>query len=172
MRVRWQWAQDAKHSTQHAVGRALLRQLVATPVAYHRLGQPYVPAQPQLGVSVSHSATLVVAAVAPGPLGIDVERLRPVNWARYRRAFTASEWAFLKRCPTANRQLLAWRLWTAKEAILKLQGCGLTRAPRRVEVALPTLTQATVGPQRYQLSALTLPPGYVGTRARPVPRHT
>lgn len=174
MMVKVRWQRVAAQSpgqlkrVQHQTGCQLLTTLAKTEVAYHRLGQPYLPRYPQLGVSVSHSATLVVVVLAEQAVGVDVECQRSVDWTRYRRAFTAVEWAYLVQQADDQRADLAWGLWTAKEAVLKLQGRGLTRSPRRVQVALPEMTSAVDGQRRFQLSRLELPGHYVGTLAREV----
>ena len=164
------WSEDrhAQQLRQHQVGRNLLRQLVPTPLAYHALGQPYIPAQPQAGVSITHSRSLVYVAVAPGAIGIDVEAVRPRDFTQLQHAFTPTEWDFLQALAPSLQLAWAWRLWTAKEAVLKLVGCGLTRRPQQVAVNVPTSLTAHFQHHDYQLHVLPTPPGYCGTLALPI----
>ncbi len=172
----WQWlelpadaARTARREAQRTVSRQLIQQLLPVPLAYHRLGQPYFPSHPQLGVSVSHTHQLVMVALGPGPLGIDVEQVRPHDLDAIRRAFTPAEWQFLQSLSVQERQRLGWQLWTAKEAVLKLVGCGLTHAPRQVEVLDLKHGRVRYQSQSYQLTPLVLPTTYVGFLAQAVP---
>lgn len=154
--------------TQRTVSRQLIQQVLSVPLAYHRLGQPYFPSHPRLGVSVSHTHQLVMVAVGPGPLGIDVEQVRPYDVTAIRRAFTSAEWQLLQALSVQDRYRLGWQLWTAKEAVLKLVGCGLTHAPRRVEVLDLQRGLACYQTQLYQLTPLELPATHEGFLARPL----
>jgi 4'-phosphopantetheinyl transferase len=86
--------------------------------------------------SLSHSGDVAVVAVAGEPIGADVERVRPRRYldAVARRILRDDEfarWAAL----AGDEQLVAFlRVWTAKEAYLKLLGVGITRALRDVDV--------------------------------------
>lgn len=172
----WQWLElptdvtrTARREAQRTVSRQLIQQLLPVPLAYHRLGQPYFPSQPQLGVSVSHTYQLVMVALGPGPLGIDVEQVHPHDLDAIRRAFTPAEWHLLQALSAQERQRLGWQLWTAKEAVLKLVSCGLTQAPRQVEVLDLKHGRACYQTQLYQLTPLALPATYVGFLAQVVP---
>ncbi|MCT3213613.1 4'-phosphopantetheinyl transferase superfamily protein [Lactiplantibacillus plantarum] len=154
--------------TQRTVSRQLIQQVLSVPLDYHRLGQPYFPSHPRLGVSVSHTHQLVMVAVGPGPLGIDVEQVRPYDVTAIRRAFTSAEWQLLQALSVQDRYRLGWQLWTAKEAVLKLVGCGLTHAPSRVEVLDLERGLACYQTQLYQLTPLELPATHEGFLARPL----
>jgi acyl transferase domain-containing protein/phosphopantetheinyl transferase (holo-ACP synthase) len=81
-------------------------------------------------VSVAHKDDVAVAIVSAGPVGIDVELIAPRTAGFVAVAFTAAELAL-----GAGRPLDEWmaRLWTAKEAVAKLRGTGMTD-PHRVPV--------------------------------------
>lgn len=72
-------------------------------------------------VSLAHSRSLALAALAEQPVGIDVEDLREGRLAKLQRYFEPDELARLGSL--APRELAA--LWSAKEAVLKLAGRGL-----------------------------------------------
>lgn len=72
-------------------------------------------------VSLAHSRTLALAALAERPVGIDVEDLREGRLAKLQRYFEPDELARLGS--VAPRELAA--LWCAKEAVLKLAGVGI-----------------------------------------------
>lgn len=71
--------------------------------------------------SISHKETYVAGVVAPSPVGIDVEKIRPCSEALFRKTGTDDEWA-LGGEPYNDH--LFFRYWTAKEAVLKTFGAG------------------------------------------------
>ncbi len=77
---------------------------------------------PALRASLSHAGGWVVLATsARGPLGVDVEAVRPRAGVERiaARFFTPAEHACLAACAEPGRTLLFYALWTAKEARIK-----------------------------------------------------
>ncbi|MCK6448640.1 MAG: 4'-phosphopantetheinyl transferase superfamily protein [Planctomycetes bacterium] len=72
-------------------------------------------------VSLAHTRSLALAALAERPVGIDVEDLREGRLAKLQRYFEPDELARLGSL--APRELAA--LWSAKESVLKLAGVGI-----------------------------------------------
>ncbi|MFI6820222.1 4'-phosphopantetheinyl transferase family protein [Micromonospora sp. NPDC050187] len=100
----------------------------------------------ELPVSVSHvDGVVAVAACRDAPVGVDVERRRPVPAvALARRWFEPSAVAWLRGRPDADRAKGFLLLWTAKEAVGKALGVGLrdgglTRPMPRPDGAGPLL---------------------------------
>ena len=59
--------------------------------------------------------------VAKSPVGIDIERIRPVEQSLFKKTATEKEW-----CLSSEEPLnLFFRYWTAKEAVLKAATFGL-----------------------------------------------
>lgn len=91
-------------------------------------GRPRVTASDvELPVSVSHDdQVVVVAACRHGPIGVDVERRRPVPaMPLAHRWFEPAAVAWLRDQPAADRAEGFLLLWTAKEAVGKALGVGL-----------------------------------------------
>ncbi len=85
--------------------------------------------------SVSHSGALVVCAAGRQPVGVDAEELRPFDAALAERYFTAAERELLAAAEDKNTCF--WRIWTGKEALVKLTGEGLAGLKRADTCALP-----------------------------------
>ena len=91
---------------------------------------PWVPEKDSRGmplprdgwyVSKSHCEDCVAVAVARSPLGVDVEPIRLARVATWDRVVNAAEQGFLGQVDA----LSFTRLWTAKEAALKISGQGI-----------------------------------------------
>lgn len=138
-------ADRARYTTAHATLRHLLAQQGA-PAAADRLelregplGKPWLAQQPGLRFSLSHSQGLALIAIGRhGPLGADIERLRPMPDALglARCCLTPRENAALGRLPRAHRDRALLTCWTRKEACLKATGLGLQVPLRMLEVGL------------------------------------
>jgi 4'-phosphopantetheinyl transferase len=76
--------------------------------------------------SLTHKSAFVAAVCSPRPVGIDIERLRQVNRGLEERIAAPAEWDLA----TAVDLFLFFRFWTAKEAVLKAVGEGLTGLSR------------------------------------------
>lgn len=97
-------------------------------------GKPFARDLP-VEFNVSHSGDMVVCAVDNQPVGIDVERIRPINLAVARRICTEEELLYLfghspkktEFTHTADQQILIrfFKMWTEKEACCKLTGVGI-----------------------------------------------
>jgi 4'-phosphopantetheinyl transferase len=80
--------------------------------------------------SLTHKERYVAAVTAPRPVGIDIEKIRPVRAGMYQRLAGDAEWALAPEITP----VLFFRYWTAKEAVLKAVGKGLAGLSRcRVE---------------------------------------
>lgn len=119
------------------VQKLLRRHYGITDAQLHRAanGAPYLTGC-DLFVSISHSADMVVCAVSEHPVGIDVEKLRPVDLRMARHICTPEELSYLLEgkalpaggglCEDPAAALRFFEIWTAKEAYFKKQGTGIT----------------------------------------------
>lgn len=146
-------------------------------------GKPHLAAPSSLAFNLSHCGDIVLLAIARGvEPGVDVEALRPRPRALQlaQRYFTADETAALAALPGDDRQQAFYRLWTAKEAVLKALGRGLAFGLERVgfrltaggTAVLPQDFQDAAAPaSAWQLHALAPAPGHLGALAwRGAPR--
>ena len=93
-----------------------------------RLGknkQPYADGL-DIHFSLSHSGELAVCAISDKPVGIDVEKIRDVNFGVAKKCFTKKEKDYVfsdKR----KRQRRFFEVWTKKEAYAKRRGMGVAQ---------------------------------------------
>jgi len=71
--------------------------------------------------SLAHKSAYAGGVVAGFPIGIDIERIRPVQKALYAKTAGDDEW----RLSGEDLVRLFFRYWTAKEAVLKAAAVGL-----------------------------------------------
>lgn len=118
------------------VQKLLAEQFSVSGAVLHRgaNGQPYLTGC-NLYVSIAHCDEKVACAVSHAPVGIDIEKLRPVNLKLCRHICTAEETQYLlqgnqeiKDQPCEKPEVIHrfFRIWTAKEAYFKKLGTGIT----------------------------------------------
>ena len=93
--------------------------------AFGEQGKPYLPGQPGLHFSLSHSGTQVLCALSAAELGCDVECPRRYDPGLVRRFFHPDEAAWLFSLTKEEQESAFLRLWTLKESYIKAVGLGL-----------------------------------------------
>jgi phosphopantetheinyl transferase len=154
-----------RRSEAHDLLRALAGTLVDDPVLRHdTAGRPRIPG---LAVSITYSDGLIaVAASYDGPLGIDLEDIRPRAFAPLaNRWFDPHELEWMAEQPD---QLTAFlHLWTAKEAVGKALGLGLRKSGLRRRIPLGdsslAVTHEFVGGAVLAIAAPAPAPGFAIT---------
>jgi 4'-phosphopantetheinyl transferase len=71
--------------------------------------------------SVTHKAEYVGGVIARTRIGIDLEKIRPIKEALYKKTACESEWGL----SDSDKVTLFFRYWTAKESVLKASGIGI-----------------------------------------------
>lgn len=75
--------------------------------------------------NISHSGSYVVVAVTNHDrVGVDIEQVRSIDLLDFESFFTVDEWTDIRIATQPNHRLL--KFWTAKEAIAKADGRGLS----------------------------------------------
>lgn len=99
-------------------------------VAHTPDGKPFLPDHPQLHINWSRSERLLLLAAADtGPIGVDIERLRPVP-----AAMDALATIYPALPVTADPETF-FPAWTLLEASVKATGLGLARGAKDVDLA-------------------------------------
>jgi 4'-phosphopantetheinyl transferase len=71
--------------------------------------------------SVTHKTEYVAGVIALERIGIDLEKIRPVKEALYKKTACESEWGL----SDTDKMALFFRYWTSKESVLKASGTGI-----------------------------------------------
>ena len=156
---RFHFAPDrARYAVAHANLRRILGAYLHQPAASLRFhannfGKPELhgsESPSSLHFSLSHSGSIALLAVAKGePVGVDVEEVRPIEPEVAESHFSASERSQLNQLQGDAWLLGFYRCWTRKEAILKAEGVGLSRALDSFDVSLlPDETAKLLGTRR------------------------
>ncbi|MCD7917769.1 MAG: 4'-phosphopantetheinyl transferase superfamily protein [Clostridiales bacterium] len=104
-------------------------------------GKPVFPEAPEFHFNLSHAAGWAVCAVAPCPVGVDLEGERPLR-ANVVRYFSPAEQAQLAALPPSA----FFDLWVLKEAAAKCTGrCGMQGVLHGSEVTLHPLSVGVDG---------------------------
>jgi 4'-phosphopantetheinyl transferase len=142
----------ARDRNRFVVGRGILRELLggllcADPArlafAYGEHGKPRLAAPVagrSLHFNLAHSDALAVYLVsAQNPVGIDVERVRPLRDADdiAARFFSEPEHAEWGALPAGRQTEAFFEWWTRKEALLKAVGEGLGGSLNQIKIPLP-----------------------------------
>ena len=88
---------------------------------YNDYGAPYIEGGPYF--SISHCKTAIAVAVSENPIGIDIEGIRTFKPELMRKTMSPAEQQRISSSATPEVEFI--RLWTQKEALLKLQGTGI-----------------------------------------------
>ncbi|HEY0059312.1 MAG TPA: 4'-phosphopantetheinyl transferase superfamily protein [Flavisolibacter sp.] len=130
---RWQ---DAHASL---LGKLLLRQALKdsglscnlAELKYAANGRPYFENAPDF--NISHAGDHVVCAFAArGRVGVDIERIRPIDIEAFRKVFHDEEWNHIQS--SADPRAAFFYYWAAKESVIKADGGGLNIPLRKIRI--------------------------------------
>lgn len=100
-------------------------------------GAPFLPARPELCVSISHCRAAVAVAVSDGvAIGIDIESRRRVSQGLIEKVCTAEEQEAIRSAADPEMEFL--RFWTRKEAVLKMRRTGIKGYGSMLEASAAT----------------------------------
>lgn len=90
---------------------------------YDENSKPKLKGQKNLYFSISHSFEYVAVAVSDKPVGVDIEKIRPVSQTIINRVCSKAERTYLKESTDEQSNFI--KLWTLKESYLKAIGTGI-----------------------------------------------
>ncbi|UQA92160.1 4'-phosphopantetheinyl transferase family protein [Streptomyces halobius] len=121
-------------TVRHLLGERLSVPPAELHIAYHPGGKPYLPDHAGLQISWSRSESLLLlGASSSGPIGVDIERQRPVPTPL---DVLATVYPALPAAVGPESFLPAW---TLLEAAVKATGRGLSRGARDVDLVFDVM---------------------------------
>jgi len=132
------------HRARFIAGRGLLRRILGQYLSfppetlrfeYSEFGKPHLPDN-SLFFNVAHSEHRFLAAIASGPVGVDIELLRPFPDIESvaGQVFSPAELTHWTRLAPESKPDHFLALWTRKEALLKGIGLGIAHHLKHVSV--------------------------------------
>lgn len=91
--------------------------------AYTEHGKPYLPDYPDVHFNISHSGEYVVCGVSDKPIGVDIQKIGEYNYDVAKRVCNEKELVQIEN--SLNKASEFTKLWTQKEAVLKMHGIGI-----------------------------------------------
>ena len=118
---------------------------------YSEHGKPSIVGHPDIHFNLSHCREAAVCMLSDRPVGVDVETLRSYNERLV--AYTMNEQEQAQISAATSPRLEFIRLWTQKEAVMKLSGTGITNDLKHALDSPPPLLRTIVAAnQRYVYS--------------------
>ena len=97
---------------------------------YNEHGKPSIVGHPEIFFNLSHCKEAAICVISDEPVGVDVESVRSYNESLVHYTMNETE---VQQIELAENQAVAFiRLWTMKEAALKLQGTGISNDLKQV----------------------------------------
>ena len=90
---------------------------------YGEHGKPMIAGHPDIHFNLSHCREAVLCVVSDRPVGCDVESIREFHESLVRYTMNDAEVLQIEQAPHPAAEFI--RLWTMKEAVLKLSGEGI-----------------------------------------------
>ncbi len=88
-------------------------------------GKPYLQDYPHVHFNISHSGEYVVCATSDKPVGIDIQKIGEYRSDVAKRVSSVKEFENIEK--SFDKASEFTKLWTQKEAVLKMQGSGIWR---------------------------------------------
>lgn len=122
-------------------------------------GKLFLPEHPHLFFNIAHSGDLLALILSHAPVGIDLEKKRKVKAiALAHKFFSLEEIDFITSKGEAFVEEKFLQLWTAKEAVLKGDGRGITAGLRNVFAIIEkeNVVSLTLEKKLWYLTSLSL----------------
>ncbi|HDR8111923.1 TPA: 4'-phosphopantetheinyl transferase superfamily protein [Bacillus cereus] len=127
---------EKKDKIRTLVGEILIRTIIIEKLktknrnikfSKNQYGKPYLKGHPEFNFSISHSGEYVLCAVDNKPIGIDIEKVKDIDYKDIaKKFFTENEFNYIIN-QDINLQLNKfYEIWTLKESYIKCCGQGLS----------------------------------------------
>ena len=110
---------------------------------YNEHGAPYWANGPYF--SISHTKQGIAIAISDRPIGIDIEGLREATDSLMSRAMNPEEVSIIQASSSPQTEFI--RLWTRKEAYVKMKGTGIISDMHEILVDMLPVTWTEILPE-------------------------
>lgn len=113
---------------------------------YNEHGKPSIEGHPEICFNLSHCKEAAICVLSDRPVGVDVESIREYKESLVNYTMNDKEISLIKLADNPAAAFI--RLWTMKEATMKLIGTGISNDMKSV-IDQHTYKYTTVDRQRY-----------------------
>lgn len=89
-------------------------------------GKPFINNTTRVHFNVSHAGEWVLCVLSNGEIGIDIERIQPIDLDIAKYYFSEVEYMDLQKKDGVDKIYYFFDLWTLKESYIKARGMGLS----------------------------------------------
>ncbi len=118
---------------------------------YAEHGKPSIVGHPEIHFNMSHCREAALCVLSDRPVGVDVESIREYHESLVRYTMNDAEVRQIEQAERPDVEFI--KLWTRKEAVLKLSGTGIIDDMKHVLEKTTSELTTVVGPEaRYVYS--------------------
>jgi len=128
-------------------------------------GKPYLKNFPNVFFNLSHSGDYVVCAFDTYPVGIDIERVKDIEYMDLaENFFTKKEYDYIMKGDFNQQLNRFYDIWTLKESYIKCSGKGLSVPLKSFSIEINEFKDISIftdgGYMKHNLRILEIDPGY------------
>lgn len=130
---------------------------------FNSFGKPRLEEEYDIHFNISHSGEWVVCAIDSVPIGIDVQKILPVDLSIAERFFSKEEYRDLMSIDDKDKLHYFYDLWTLKESYVKAIGTGLSTPLDSISFCLTKgviVFESNIESKPYHFKQYELDPNY------------
>jgi 4'-phosphopantetheinyl transferase len=105
-------------------------------LSYNKHGKPYFNNKNAPEFNIAHSGEYVICGFDEYPVGIDIERIKQMDFSDADYFLSNREKTMLNATNSSNQLSLLYKIWTVKESYLKAIGTGLSSNKRLSDLSV------------------------------------
>lgn len=129
----------------------------------NEFGKPFLVNDSRIHFNISHSGEWVVCAVHYLPVGIDIEKIQPLDYQVAERFFSENEYLNLINKEGQAKLDYFYEIWTLKESYIKAVGKGLSIPLESFSFIINEAginIETATGPEKYYFTQYNLDKRY------------
>ncbi len=118
-------------------------------------GKPTIVGHPDIHFNMSHCREAAICMLSREPVGVDVESIREYHESLVRYTMNDAEVQQIEQADRPDVEFI--KLWTRKEAVLKLSGMGIVDNMKQVLETTTSELTTVVGPEARYIYSICRP---------------